>query len=106
MMIDFALEGGGRVEGKSPEESIYQACLLRFRPIMMTTMGGPARRSAAGSWKRHRLGAASSPWDHDCRRSRRHQSGSYLVHHAGRFICTLTDLPKKFDRYKIGNSIA
>jgi multidrug efflux pump len=37
MMIDFALEAE-RVEGKSPEEAIYQACLLRFRPIMMTTM--------------------------------------------------------------------
>jgi len=37
MMIDFALEAE-RKEGKSPEESIYQACLLRFRPIMMTTM--------------------------------------------------------------------
>ncbi len=37
MMIDFALEAE-RQEGKGPEESIYQACLLRFRPIMMTTM--------------------------------------------------------------------
>ena len=37
MMIDFALEAE-RIEGKSPEEAIYQACLLRFRPIMMTTM--------------------------------------------------------------------
>ena len=37
MMIDFALERE-RVEGMTPEESIYQACLLRFRPIMMTTM--------------------------------------------------------------------
>jgi len=37
MMIDFALEAE-RVEGKHPEEAIYQACLLRFRPIMMTTM--------------------------------------------------------------------
>ncbi|HZE56221.1 MAG TPA: multidrug efflux RND transporter permease subunit [Chthoniobacterales bacterium] len=36
MMIDFALEAE-RNEGMSPEESIYQACLLRFRPIMMTT---------------------------------------------------------------------
>jgi len=36
MMIDFALEAE-RQEGMSPEESIYQACLLRFRPIMMTT---------------------------------------------------------------------
>jgi multidrug efflux pump len=37
MMIDFALEAE-RVEGKTPEEAIFQACLLRFRPIMMTTM--------------------------------------------------------------------
>jgi multidrug efflux pump len=37
MMIDFALDAQ-RVEGKSAEEAIYQACLLRFRPIMMTTM--------------------------------------------------------------------
>jgi multidrug efflux pump len=36
MMIDFALDAE-RNEGMSPEESIYQACLLRFRPIMMTT---------------------------------------------------------------------
>src|SRR5258708_38513089 len=36
MMIDFALEAE-REQGMSPEESIYQACLLRFRPIMMTT---------------------------------------------------------------------
>ena len=37
MMIDFAL-AAEREEGKSPVEAIYQACLLRFRPIMMTTM--------------------------------------------------------------------
>ena len=37
MMIDFALEAE-RKEGKRPEEAIYEACLLRFRPIMMTTM--------------------------------------------------------------------
>ncbi len=37
MMIDFALEAERR-ERKSPEESIFQACVLRFRPIMMTTM--------------------------------------------------------------------
>jgi multidrug efflux pump len=37
MMIDFALEAE-REEGKSPEEAIFQASLLRFRPIMMTTM--------------------------------------------------------------------
>ncbi len=37
MMIDFALEAE-REQGMEPEEAIYQACLLRFRPIMMTTM--------------------------------------------------------------------
>ena len=56
MMIDFALEAE-RNEKKSPEEAIFEACLLRFRPIMMTTM---ARCSAACRWRsgRHRLGAA------------------------------------------------
>src|SRR5947209_17654140 len=37
MMIDFALMAE-RDEGKSPVDAIYEACLLRFRPIMMTTM--------------------------------------------------------------------
>ena len=37
MMIDFALEAE-RKEGKAPRDAIYEACLLRFRPIMMTTM--------------------------------------------------------------------
>ncbi len=37
MMIDFALSAE-RHERKSPEEAVFQACLLRFRPIMMTTM--------------------------------------------------------------------
>jgi len=37
MMIDFALEAQ-RSEGKEPAEAIYQGCLVRFRPIMMTTM--------------------------------------------------------------------
>jgi multidrug efflux pump len=37
MMIDFALERE-RVEGKPPREAIHEACLLRFRPILMTTM--------------------------------------------------------------------
>jgi len=37
MMVDFALDAE-RNEGKSPREAIYQACLLRFRPILMTTL--------------------------------------------------------------------
>jgi multidrug efflux pump len=36
MMIDFALDAERR-EGKSPQDAIFQACMLRFRPIMMTT---------------------------------------------------------------------
>jgi multidrug efflux pump subunit AcrB len=37
LMIDFALQAE-RIDGKSPLEAIHQACVLRFRPIMMTTM--------------------------------------------------------------------
>jgi multidrug efflux pump len=37
MMIDFALHAE-RVEGKAPREAIYEACMLRFRPILMTTL--------------------------------------------------------------------
>ena len=37
MMVDFALDAE-RTQGLAPEEAIYQACLLRFRPILMTTM--------------------------------------------------------------------
>ena len=37
MQIDFALEAE-RQHGKSPTEAIYEGCLIRFRPIMMTTM--------------------------------------------------------------------
>ncbi len=37
MMVDFAIDAE-RNQGKKPEEAIFQACLLRFRPIMMTTM--------------------------------------------------------------------
>jgi multidrug efflux pump len=61
MMIDFALEAE-RQEGKKPEEAIYQASLLRFRPIMMTTMaallgGVPlALGRGTGSELRHPLG--------------------------------------------------
>ena len=63
MMIDFALEAE-RVEGKPPREAIYQACLLRFRPIMMTTMAAllgalPLMLGGGmGSELRHPLGLA------------------------------------------------
>jgi len=61
MMIDFALEAE-RVDRKTPDEAIFQACLLRFRPIMMTTMaallgGLPlALGSGVGSELRRPLG--------------------------------------------------
>ncbi len=63
MMIDFAIEAE-RIEGKSPVEAIHQACLLRFRPILMTTFcaliaGLPlALESGAGSELRRPLGVA------------------------------------------------
>jgi multidrug efflux pump len=61
MMVDFALDAE-RKEGKSPEEAIYQACLLRFRPIMMTTFAALlgalplAMGSGVGSELRRPLG--------------------------------------------------
>jgi multidrug efflux pump len=63
MIVDFALDAQ-RNEGKSPDEAIYQACLLRFRPIMMTTMaallaGLPlALGTGTGSELRRPLGIA------------------------------------------------
>ncbi|HTV88398.1 MAG TPA: efflux RND transporter permease subunit [Stellaceae bacterium] len=63
MMIDFAIEAE-RMEGKSAVEAIHEACLLRFRPIMMTTVcalvaGLPlALESGAGSELRRPLGVA------------------------------------------------
>jgi multidrug efflux pump len=61
MMIDFALDAE-RKEGKSPREAIHQACLLRFRPILMTTMSALlgalplALGTGVGSELRHPLG--------------------------------------------------
>jgi len=61
MMVDFALDAE-RNEGKSPREAIYQACLLRFRPILMTTMAALFAAlplmlgSGTGSELRHPLG--------------------------------------------------
>jgi multidrug efflux pump len=63
MMIDFALDAE-RKEGKPPAEAIYEACLLRFRPIMMTTMAALlgalplAIGSGVGSELRQPLGIA------------------------------------------------
>ena len=61
MMVDFALDAERR-DGMSPVDAIYQACLLRFRPIMMTTMSALlaavplAMGTGMGSELRHPLG--------------------------------------------------
>jgi len=63
MMIDFALQAE-RLDGKSPREAIHEACLLRFRPIMMTTFAALfgalpiAIGQGAGSELRRPLGVA------------------------------------------------
>jgi multidrug efflux pump subunit AcrB len=63
MMIDFALQAE-RIDGKSPQEAIHEACLLRFRPIMMTTFAALfgslpiAIGQGAGSELRRPLGVA------------------------------------------------
>ena len=63
MMIDFALDAE-RNEGKSPREAIHQACLLRLRPILMTTMAALLGAlplmvgSGTGSELRHPLGVS------------------------------------------------
>jgi len=62
-MIDFAIQAE-RQEGMSPREAIYQACLLRFRPILMTTVAAmfgalPLMFGAGtGSELRHPLGVS------------------------------------------------
>jgi multidrug efflux pump len=61
MMIDFALEAE-RIQGKSPREAIYEACLLRLRPILMTTFAALLGAlplmlgTGTGSELRHPLG--------------------------------------------------
>jgi len=102
MMIDFALEAE-REEHKPPEEAIYQASLLRFRPIMMTTMaallgGLPlALGSGTGSELRHPLGVTIV--------------GGLLVSQALTLYTTpvvylwFDRLARKFEGYGIGNPI-
>ncbi len=102
MMIDFALEAE-RLEHKPPEEAIFQACLLRFRPIMMTTMaallgGFPlALGTGTGSELRHPLGITIV--------------GGLLVSQLLTLYTTpvvylwFDRLAQRFSRFKIGNPI-
>jgi multidrug efflux pump len=103
MMIDFALVAE-RKEGKPPEEAIYQASLLRFRPIMMTTMAALlgavplAFGRGTGSELRHPLGITII--------------GGLLLSQAFTLYTTpviyiwFDKLASKFSRFKIGNAIA
>src|SRR5271166_5458353 len=102
MMIDFALEAE-RVEHKPPEEAIFQACLLRFRPIMMTTMaallgGLPlALGSGTGAELRRPLGITIV--------------GGLLLSQLLTLYTTpvvylwFDRLAQRFEKYKIGNPI-
>jgi len=102
MMIDFALEAE-RNEGKPPEEAIYQASLLRFRPIMMTTMAALlgavplALGRGTGSELRHPLGITII--------------GGLLLSQLFTLYTTpvvylwFDRLARRFERFKIGNKI-
>jgi len=102
MMIDFALEAE-RGEGKPAEEAIYEACLLRFRPIMMTTFaalfgGLPlAMGRGTGSELRHPLGISIV--------------GGLLVSQLLTLYTTpvvyiaFDKLAKRLARYRVGNPI-
>ena len=81
MLVDFALHVGQQ-EGLTAEEAIYRACILRFRPILMTTMAAHARRRSDDA--RHRRGLRDTPAARlrHRRRSRR-VAASDAVHDAG-----------------------
>jgi multidrug efflux pump len=81
MMVDFALDAE-RKEGKSPVDAIYQACLLRFWPIMMTTMAALLAGHTARDRRGRRLGARASRGHLDHRRPRG-KPGAYPLHDAG-----------------------
>ena len=81
MMVDFAI-AAERDEGLTTVEAIRKAALLRFRPIMMTTMAALLGARAADAEPRHRLGAAPAARLHHVRRPHR-QPGADPVHDAG-----------------------
>ncbi len=80
MMVDFALEAQ-RHGNLTPQEAIFQACLLRFRPIMMTTLAAlfgalPLALSGGDGW------SCGNPGDRRCRRTG-NEPAPYAVYHAG-----------------------
>ena len=62
MQIDFALEAE-RKEGKTPAEAIYEGCLIRFRPIMMTTMAALLGALPIALGLRRRAAKRGGRWD-------------------------------------------
>jgi multidrug efflux pump subunit AcrB len=81
MMVDFAMEGE-REHGKSATEAIYEACLLRFRPIMMTTMAALLAGIPLALGTGHGLGAAASAGHRHGGRTAA-QPGAHALHDAG-----------------------
>ena len=81
LMVDFAVQTE-REGGKSSIEAIYEACLLRFRPIMMTTMAALLGALAAGVRHWYRRGTAS-PTRHHHRRRPDRQPDADAVHDSG-----------------------
>ena len=85
MMIDFALEAE-RNDGKPPEQAIYEAGLLRFRPDHDDDHGGAVRRAAAGDGIGGRIGIAA-PARHRHRRRTGPEPAADSLHDAGRVSC-------------------
>ena len=81
MMVDFAITAERR-DGLTPFEAIRQACLLRFRPILMTTMAAMLTGCAADAGYRGRIGAAAAVGLRDGWRAGAEPAAD-AVHHAG-----------------------
>ncbi len=81
MMIDFAIDAQ-REHGKSPADAIHEGCLLRFRPIMMTTMCRADGHAAHRARPRRGRRIASRAWPHRRRRIGR-LAMPHALHHAG-----------------------
>ena len=81
MMVDFAVEAQ-REHGKTPREAIHEACLVRFRPIMMTTMAALVGTLpiALGLGRRRRIAPAARPGG---RRRPARVAAADALHHAG-----------------------
>ena len=84
MMIDFALQAE-RQEGKSTTDAIFEACMLRFRPILMTTMAALFGALPLALGHGHGIGAPSAPRHYDCGRADR-EPVAHALYNAGRLF--------------------